>query len=101
VRRGGTWRNDPTSKRRCGAKGRPKLEGDAARLHDGGFDGKVRRSLTACPAACRGWARFEDTSEVQADYLGVELAHITARPQRDGRFRGRATRRLEVELGRG
>ena len=51
-----------------------ELEADAARLHAGGFDGKVR-VLTSCPACLQGLARFEDTSEVQADYLVVELAH--------------------------
>ena len=51
-----------------------ELEADAARLRAGGFDGKVR-VLTSCPACLQGLARFEDTSEVQADYLVVELAH--------------------------
>jgi len=50
-----------------------ELGADAQRLRAGGFDGEVR-VLTSCPSCLQGLARFEETSEVRADYLVVELA---------------------------
>jgi len=50
-----------------------ELQSDAERLRAGGFDGAVR-VLTSCPACLQGLSRFEETSNVQADYIVVELA---------------------------
>jgi Fe-S oxidoreductase len=50
-----------------------ELGADAQRLRAGGFEGTVR-VLTSCPSCLQGLSRFEETSELQADYLVVELA---------------------------
>jgi Fe-S oxidoreductase len=50
-----------------------ELDAGAQRLRAAGFEGEVR-VLTSCPSCLQGLSRFEETSQVRADYLVVELA---------------------------